>query len=121
MEKGIVEIYHRGLDIMGDDDVPEGPRVHPFFKRWDGKYCELGNVRGKIRILIGGLRKMSKETQNYLKDIPNPEETVEVDKAKFLKAIEQFKKKHDDTEYHVLDFSDNCIGFKDFVLKKSMV
>lgn len=120
-EIGIIKIYHRGLDFIGHDDVPEGPRVHPFIKDWDGVFHELDNQKGKIIILNGNASDMSKETQYYLKRNPRPEQTIEVNKKKFLQAIEEFSKKHNGTPYHILDFSDNCIGFKNFVVDKSKV
>jgi len=118
---GIIEIYSRGIDLIGDP-APEGPRVHPVIKDWDGEYHELDKDKnGKISILNGKIKEMSETTQIYFKENPKSDETIEVNKKLFLKAIEEFIKEHQGTTYHRLDFSDNCIAFKDYTLEKSKI
>ena len=136
-EVGIIKIYKRGLNLIGDE-APEGPRLHPIIKDWDENYYELavntkGNLsslskdlnalrgRGKIEILRGKKKDMSETTQIFLKEKPKPNETVKVNKKKFLDAIKKFSKDNNGTIFHLFDFSDNCIGFKNCVLKKSKI
>ncbi|MEJ2267859.1 MAG: hypothetical protein P8X70_02170 [Nanoarchaeota archaeon] len=47
--------------------------------------------------------------------------TVDVDKEKFLIAVDAFTKKHEGENYYLLDFSSNSVAFKNYVLSKSNI
>ncbi len=121
----IIKIYYRGLAFF-KDDIPWGLRVHPILEDGKGIYYELHYVLGedgknKIKILKGSMDDMSKATQNYFEQNPNPDKTVDVDKEKFLIAVDAFTKKHEGENYYLLDFSSNSVAFKNYVLSKSNI
>jgi len=122
-QKGFIKIYYRGMDFINNDNIPEGPRIHPVLKDWNDNYYELGRKikARKISVFKGKLGEISKSSQYVFKQNPQPDEIIEVNKEKFLKAIEEFITKCENTEYRLLNFSRNCIGFKDYVLKKSRI
>ena len=122
-QKGLVKIYYRAMDIINNDNIPEGPRIHPVLKDWNDNYYELGiKIKArKINVLKGKLNEISKTSQYVFKENPEADEIIEVDKEKFLEAIEEFITKCKNTEYRLFNFSRNCIGFKDYVLKKSRI
>jgi len=120
-----IKIYYRGLAFF-KDDIPRGLRVHPILEDEKGIYYELHYVLGedgknKIKILKGSMDDMSKATQNYFEQNPNPDKTVDVDKEKFLIAVDAFTKKHEGENYYLLDFSSNSVAFKNYVLSKSNI
>jgi len=124
-KEGLVKIYYRGLDIIGNDDIPEGPPVHPILKDWDNNYYELsksvGSKKVKAKVLRGQLENMSKTSQYHLKQNPKSDQIIKVNKKKFLKAVEKFIKGHRKKDYLLLDFSKNCIGFMNYILDKSQI
>lgn len=122
-QKGLIKIYYRGIDLINHDNIPEGPRIHPILKDWNNNYYELGiKIRAKkINVLKGKLNEISKTSQYIFKQNPEPDEIIEVNKEKFLEAIEEFIERCKNTEYRILNFSRNCIGFKDYILKKSRI
>ncbi len=97
-------------------------KVHPVLEDWNGVGYELFyDKEGKIEILGWKKKCLSKSTKDYLKKNPKPDELVIVNKKKFLKAIQDFIKKNEGKKYHLLDFSNNSIGFKNYVIDKSKV
>lgn len=89
-------------------------------KDWKGNYYEVINKEeGIIEVGVGNLKNMSSLTQKYIKGGAKPDKEIEVNKKKFLVAVRQFAKKHEGTKYHLLDFSDNCMGFKKYVLGRA--
>ena len=54
---GEVKIYHRKADIF-NIGIPIGPKVHSTIEDWGGKYWELIDDKGIIRIGFGNLGKM---------------------------------------------------------------
>ena len=128
-ETGFVKVYYRGLDIIGGPE-PEGPRLHPIMEDWDRTYYELANDKGwiktfegkaRIRILKGKLKDMSKSTRCFFKNKPRHDERFKVDKKRFLQAVKSFAKEHEGKRYNPLDFSDNSIGFKNYVIDNSKI
>jgi len=124
-DSGIVKIYRRGLDFE-QDGIPDWPALHFFLEDWSGKYYELHfyepSYQSKsIKVRAGNLEDMSKATRCYLKDDPQPYKTVLVNKTRFTSTVAEFIKKYDGEEYNILDFSKNCIGFEEYVIKNSII
>jgi len=119
----VIKIYFRGRDLF-HDDIPRGPRVHPILQDEGGIYYELNYFIGedgkkKIKVLRGNLSDMSKATQNYFDKNIKVDKEVNVDKEKFLNAVETFIEEREGKNYYLLDFGSNSIGFKNYVLGQS--
>ena len=122
MESENVEIYVRPVD-WDSDGIPEGPPRHTIFRDWNGEYHEHSVTAQKtIKILHGSLDKLSPATQWYFAHRhPVSRKVVCVNKKNFFEAMHAFTSRHDGKNYHVLNFSTNCIGFKRYVLKRSLL
>jgi len=118
-EMGVISIYYRGLNY--GDGVGRGPRVHPILKDWSGTYYELTITDDKIDIRVGSLTDLNDATQLFFSEDPKIDETFKVHKTIFSKAVKSFNDTYGETEYHLLNFSTNCIGFMDFVLIRSRI
>ena len=121
-----VEIYLRGLE--GANGEPQGGKVHPYMRdSWKSEFHELQDVNGRIKILEGDIDAMSKGTRIDWGTHPRPFEVINVSKSKFYVAIESYKNTFDNRQYKFININlsgesidrSNCIGFVDYVIKRS--
>lgn len=112
----VVEVYYRGFDVFGNDQVSEWIRLHSIFKDENNVFYELKKVDGNIEIFIGDLTNMSNITQDYMSRNPEPDELHIVDPDLFHKAVLDFKKLNRGKGYSFMYFSENCVGLRDYAL-----
>lgn len=122
MKTDIIKICHRGIGLFGTNR-PIGPVWHPFILDWDNVFHELTNDKGIIKIICGNIDNMSIVTQYCYKRKVRMTRYKErfVDVDLFYKAIDDFKLIYEGQKFNMFDFRRNCIGFKNFLMKRSII
>lgn len=118
----IVKICYRGIGLFGTNR-PIGPIAHPFILDWDNIFHELTNNNGIIKIVSGNIDNMSPVTQycfnRNTRITKFKEYLVNIDK--FFEAIDEFKVRYEGQKFSMFTFNKNCLGFKNFVMRRSLV
>ena len=87
METTIVNVYYRPISRWKNKSVLNKLKLHPILSE-NGKYYELRkDEEGKIRILSGGLEKMSERTKFFFEKPHKPRRKILVYKERFLMRL----------------------------------